>query len=403
MMEVLGSETGEIMRYQFSTEQLQFQQQVEDFLTDKLPAPVATKVRNGASVSKAELTDWTRTLNAQGWAAPNWPEQYGGTGWNLTYRHIFDVACRRHHAPALSGFGFNMVGPAIIKYGSEAQKAEFLPKIRNADLWFCQGYSEPQAGSDLASVRTRAERDGDDYVVNGSKIWTSGAEMADWIFCLVRTNPDVRQQKGISFLLLDITSPGVSVKPLFAFNGKRLWNQVFFEDVRVPVSQRLGDEDRGWTVAKSLLGDERLMVSRVAENKRILANLRETFAHQVQRGINLPEGARTHINELDIRLQALEATSLRILTAFDGGDQIGAEPSMLKLKGSELVQAQDELLFTLVDYMALPLDAATGGEAVSPDWAEYVASGRYHHRGFTIAGGSSEVQHNIIAKQVLGL
>ena len=296
-----------------------------------------------------------------------------------------------------------MVGPAIIKYGSEAQKAEFLPKIRNADLWFCQGYSEPQAGSDLASVRTRAERDGDDYVVNGSKIWTSGAEMADWIFCLVRTNPDVQQQKGISFLLLDITSPGVSVKPLYAFNGKRLWNQVFFEDVRVPVSQRLGDEDRGWTVAKSLLGDERLMVSRVAENKRILANLRETFAHQVQRGINLPEGARTHINELDIRLQALEATSLRILTAFDGGDQIGAEPSMLKLKGSELVQAQDELLFTLVDYLALPLDAATGGEAVSPDWAEYVASGRYHHRGFTIAGGSSEVQHNIIAKQVLGL
>ena len=179
-----------------------------------------------------------------------------------------------------------MVGPAIIKYGSEAQKAEFLPKIRNADLWFCQGYSEPQAGSDLASVRTRAERDGDDYVVNGSKIWTSGAEMADWIFCLVRTNPDVQQQKGISFLLLDITSPGVSVKPLYAFNGKRLWNQVFFEEVRVPVSQRLGDEDRGWTVAKSLLGDERLMVSRVAENKRILANLRETFAHQVQRAVS---------------------------------------------------------------------------------------------------------------------
>jgi alkylation response protein AidB-like acyl-CoA dehydrogenase len=391
------------VRYQFTAEQLQFQQQVEDFLAAKLPAEVAAKVRNGASVSKDELTDWTRTLNAQGWAAPNWPVEYGGTGWNLIYRHIFDVACRRHHAPALSGFGFNMVGPAIIKFGSEAQKAEFLPKIRNADLWFCQGYSEPQAGSDLASVRTRAEHDGDDYVVNGSKIWTSGAEHADWIFCLVRTNPDVQQQKGISFLLLDITSPGVSVEPLYAFNGKRLWNQVFFEDVRVPVSQRLGDEDRGWTVAKSLLGDERLMVSRVAENKRILGNLRETYSHQMQRGVQLPELAKKHINELDIRLQALEATSLRILTAFDGGDNIGAEPSMLKLKGSELVQAQDELLFAMVDYLALPLDAVKGGDSLTPDWAEYVASGRYHHRGFTIAGGSSEVQHNIIAKQVLGL
>ena len=391
------------MRFQFSAEQLAFQQQVEEFLAANLPSQTAAKVRNGAAISKDELTEWTRILNAQGWAAPNWPVAYGGTGWNLTYRHIFDVACRKFHAPALSGFGFNMVGPAIIKYGSESQKAEFLPKIRNADLWFCQGYSEPQAGSDLASVRTRAQRDGDDYLINGSKIWTSGAEHADWIFCLVRTNPDVQQQKGISFLLFDMTSPGVTVKPLYAFNGKRLWNQVFFEDVRVPMSQRLGDEDRGWTVAKSLLGDERLMVSRVAENRRILANLRETLEHQLSRGSAVLDATRKAVNELDIRLQALETTSLRILTAFDGGGDIGAEPSMLKLKGSELVQAQDEVLFTLIDYLALPLDTATGGVAVTPDWAEYIASGRYHHRGFTIAGGSSEVQHNIIAKQVLGL
>ena len=391
------------MRFQFSAEQLAFQHQVEEFLAANLPSQTAAKVRNGAAISKDELTEWTRILNAQGWAAPNWPVAYGGTGWNLTYRHIFDVACRKFHAPALSGFGFNMVGPAIIKYGSESQKAEFLPKIRNADLWFCQGYSEPQAGSDLASVRTRAQRDGDDYLINGSKIWTSGAEHADWIFCLVRTNPDVQQQKGISFLLFDMTSPGVTVKPLYAFNGKRLWNQVFFEDVRVPMSQRLGDEDRGWTVAKSLLGDERLMVSRVAENRRILANLRETLEHQLSRGSAVLDATRKAVNELDIRLQALETTSLRILTAFDGGGDIGAEPSMLKLKGSELVQAQDEVLFTLIDYLALPLDTATGGAAVTPDWAEYIASGRYHHRGFTIAGGSSEVQHNIIAKQVLGL
>ena len=178
---------------------------------------------------------------------------------------------------SLSGFGFNMVGPAIIRYGSEAQKAEFLPKILNADLWWCQGYSEPQAGSDLASVRTRARQEGDEYVVNGSKIWTSAAEDADWIFALVRTDPEAKPQRGISFLLIDMRSPGVTVEPLLAFNGKRLWNQVFFEDVRVPVANRLGDENHGWTVAKSLLGDERLLVSRVAENKRMLGRVTDVL------------------------------------------------------------------------------------------------------------------------------
>ena len=388
------------MRYDLTPEQTAFKDEVESFLREHLPVEVAAKVKRGAGVSKEELTHWTRTLNAKGWAAPAWPVEHGGTGWNLVQRHIFDVACRAAHAPALSGFGFNMVGPAIIKFGTQQQHAQFLPKILNADLWFCQGYSEPQAGSDLASVRTRADRDGDEYVVNGSKIWTSGAELADWIFCLVRTNHDVQQQKGISFLLLDITSPGVEVKPLYAFNGKRLWNQVFFESVRVPITQRLGDEDKGWTVAKSLLGDERLMVSRVAENKRVLGVLKEAVHQQAQRGVVLPDDVQDEISALEIRLQALEMTSLRILTEADAGSQIG----MLKLKGSELVQAQDELLFRMVDHLALAQDAANTGEAaVNPAWAEFVASGRYHHRGYTIAGGSSEVQHNIIAKQVLGL
>ena len=392
------------MRFDLTPEQLVFKEEVETFLRTHLPAAVAAKVKRGAGVSKAELTEWTRTLNARGWAAPAWPVEHGGTGWNLVQRHIFDVACRAAHAPALSGFGFNMVGPAIIKFGTPQQHAEFLPKILNADLWFCQGYSEPQAGSDLASVRTRADKDGDDYVVNGSKIWTSGAELADWIFCLVRTNHEVQQQKGISFLLLDITSPGVAVKPLYAFNGKRLWNQVFFEDVRVPIAQRLGEEDRGWTVAKSLLGDERLMVSRVSENKRILGLLKEAVQEQAERGVALSESVQSEISALEIRLHALEMTSLRILTKADAGSEIGAEPSMLKLKGSELVQAQDELLFRMVDYLALPQDSTnTGAAAVNPAWAEFVASGRYHHRGYTIAGGSSEVQHNIIAKQVLSL
>ena len=392
------------MKYQFTDEQMEFKRNIDSFLHSALPLELAQKVKTGAGVDKQDLTDWTRILNKQGWAAPNWPIEYGGTGWNLIQRHIFDSCCRSMHAPALSGFGFNMVGPAIIKYGTEAQKADFLPKIRNADLWFCQGYSEPQAGSDLAGVATTAVKDGDEYIVNGSKIWTSGAEDADWIFCLVRTNGQVQKQKGISFLLIDLRSPGIEIKPLIAFNGKRLWNQVFFEDVRVPIIHRLGDEDHGWTVAKSLLGDERLMVSRIAENKRVFSNLLELVSQQEQRGQTLPESFHSNLSQISIRIHALEMTSLRILGRADKGSEVGAEPSMLKLKGSELVQSQDELLFELVDYLSVPLDSSMGDhQSVGSPMTEYISSGAYHHRGYTIAGGSSEVQHNIIAKQVLGL
>lgn len=406
------------MQLALTADQQRFQDEVRTFLSANLPASVATKVARGEGVSAIETRDWHRILAARGWAAPAWPAEYGGTGWNLVQRHIFDVECRRVQAPYLSGFGITMVGPAIARYGSEAQKAEHLPRILNAERNWCQGYSEPGAGSDLASVSTRAERDGDDYIINGSKIWTSAAELADWIFCLVRTNPDVQQQKGISFLLLDIKSPGVTIEPLYAFNGKRLWNQVFFDNVRVPMANRLGDEDRGWTVAKSLLGDERLMVSRVAENKRILGIAQEVLQTEQADGEALKQLAyyRRQIDALEVRLQALEMTSLRLLLDADAGGQIGAEPSMLKLKGSELVQAMDELLFEAVGHWVLPLDrasqarsaaveptAAFEGVCAGPDYAEYVASGRYHHRGYTIAGGSSEVQRNIIAKAVLGL
>ena len=382
-----------------------FRDEVRAFIRESATEDIREAGRKTTSVFAPfkQAMAWQRILADKGWVAPSWPQEYGGTGWSLEQRYVFAQECNRAQMPPILPQNLQMVGPAILGFGSDAQKAELLPRMLSGEDFWCQGYSEPGAGSDLAALKCRADRDGDDYILNGSKIWTSGAELADWIFCLVRTNPDVQQQKGISFLLFDMTSPGVTVKPLYAFNGKRLWNQVFFEDVRVPVSQRLGDEDRGWTVAKSLLGDERLMVSRVAENRRILANLRETLEHQLSRSSSALDATRRAINELDIRLQALEATSLRILTAFDGGGDIGAEPSMLKLKGSELVQAQDEVLFTMIDYLALPLDTATGGAAVTPDWAEYIASGRYHHRGFTIAGGSYEVQHNIIAKQVLGL
>ena len=394
------------MQITLTPEQAAFDEEVRTFLAESLPAEISDRVKLNKGVGKDLLGAWTRILNEKGWAAPNWPREYGGTGWSLVERHLFDVACRAAHAPQLSGFGFNMVGPAIIRYGSEAQKAEFLPKILNADLWWCQGYSEPQAGSDLATVRTRAEQDGDEYRVTGSKIWTSAAEDADWIFALVRTDLEAKPQRGISFLLIDMQSPGITVEPLLAFNGKRLWNQVFFEDVRVPMANRLGDENHGWTVAKSLLGDERLLVSRVAENKRMLGRINDVLKEVEQvsgQDDELRKVLQEKISALTIRLSALEMTSLRILTEADQGGQIGAEPSMLKLKGSQLVQDMDTMLAEIIGNWVLPQDSGAENVPVGPDYAEFVASGLFHHRGYTIAGGTSEVQHNIIAKQVLGL
>jgi alkylation response protein AidB-like acyl-CoA dehydrogenase len=387
------------MRLQLSAEDQAFVEEVRGFLREELDPAVADRVRLGYPVSKDIQDDWTRRLNARGWAAPNWPVEVGGTGWSIVRRHLFDVEMKLHHAPELQGFGFSMVGPAIIKYGTEAQKAHYLPRILNADISWCQGYSEPQAGSDLATVRTGAERDGDDYIVTGSKIWTSAAERADHIFMLVRTDPEAKPQLGISFLLAEMTSPGVSVEPLLAFNGKRLWNQVFFDGVRVPVGNRLGQENQGWTVAKNLLGNERLLVSRVAENRRILSNIREALSAS-----SSPRVYDGDLASLMIRLEALEATALRLLTRFDQGQEVGAEPSMLKLKGSQLVQDMDRLLCEAMEYYTLPLDSVMRqDQPVRAGYADMAASGMFHHRGYTIAGGTSEIQHNIIARQVLGL
>ena len=394
------------MRAGLSESDQAFQLEVRRFLQEQLDPAVTRKVRLGYPVTKAEQDQWTRTLNARGWAAPHWPVELGGTDWSMIRRHIFENELRSAHAPELQGFGFNMVGPAIIKYGSVEQKAHYLPLILNAEISWCQGYSEPQAGSDLASVRTRAESDGDDYVVTGSKIWTSAAEQADHIFALVRTDPSAKPQLGISFLLIDMRTPGITVEALMAFNGKRLWNQVFFEGVRVPKQNRLGEENQGWSVAKNLLGNERLHVSRVAENRRILGRIRSVAEAEQARNIDLGLGFNQDLARLTIRLEALDATAQRLLSTFDQGGTIGGEPSMLKLKGSELVQAMDRQLLETIGYYGLPLDSilrGEGAEPVGPDYTDMVASGLFHHRGYTIAGGSSEVQHNIIAQTVLRL
>jgi alkylation response protein AidB-like acyl-CoA dehydrogenase len=390
------------MRLSPTQADIEFEQMVEAFVAEHLDPAIQHRVENSMAIDKKTQDDWTQKLAAKGWAAPNWPVEYGGTGWSMRRRHQFEVLMRRHHAPETQGFGFNMVGPAIIQYGSKEQKAHYLPLILNAQISWCQGYSEPGAGSDLASLTTRAEVVGDHYRVNGSKIWTSGAERADHIFALVRTDMTAKKQLGISFLLIPMSSMGIRVAPLYAFNGKRLWNQVFFDDVMVPRASRLGAENQGWTVAKTLLGDERLMVSRVAENKRILSRVQTLLKASA-----LEDGAlAAKLAQIEIRLTGLEGTALRLLSKFDGGGKIGAEPSMLKLQGSQLVQVQDQLLFEIAGLYGLPLDAESRqapGEPISRDALDMVGSAMFHHRGYTIAGGASEVQRNIIAQHVLGL
>ncbi|MFT5012195.1 MAG: alkylation response protein AidB-like acyl-CoA dehydrogenase [Dinoroseobacter sp.] len=392
------------MEWQASAEDRQFLDEVREFLDSSLDPKVARKVRLGYPVSKAEQDDWTKILNARGWAAPNWPIEVGGTGWSMVRRHLFDIELRSAHAPDLQGFGFNMVGPAIIKYGTEAQKARYLPKILNANMSWCQGYSETGAGSDLASLRTAAVSDGDDYLVTGSKIWTSAAEVADHIFALVRTNPTAKPQAGISFLLINMDDPGLKVEPLIAFNGRRLWNQVFFDSVRVPKANRLGEENQGWTVAKNLLGNERLLVSRVAENRRLLGKIFELTRAEVARGIVLEASLEKKINLAEIQLDALDATARRLLSKFDRGEAVGAEPSMLKLGGSQLVQSMDRLMYDVIGYYGVPVDSVLRHEEpIGEDYEDMVVSQMFHHRGYTIAGGASEVQRNIIAKAVLEL
>ena len=391
------------MRFQLDAEEREFESQVEAFIQAELDPELQRRVALSLEVPRGMRDDWTRKLNQVGWVAPNWPVEYGGTGWSMRRRHQFEVLMRKHHAPETQGFGFNMVGPAIIKYGSEAQKAYYLPKIRSAEIQWCQGYSEPGAGSDLAGLSTRAEIQGDHYCINGSKIWTSGAEQADHIFLLVRTDPDAKKQLGISFLLLRMDSPGITVEPLLAFNGKRLWNQVFFDDVRVPREDRLGEENAGWTVAKNLLGNERLMVSRVAENKRVLSRVKALFD---ELGLEADDQFKKRLGTIEIRLASLESMALRLLSKFDQGGHVGAEPSMLKLQGSQLIQAQDQLLFEIVQYYGLPVDSTLREESSGPigtPETEMIASALFHHRGYTIAGGASEIQKNIIAQQVLGL
>ncbi|MDQ3026620.1 MAG: acyl-CoA dehydrogenase family protein [Pseudomonadota bacterium] len=393
------------MDLNYSPAEVAFRDMVRGWLSDNLPAELREKVVAYDHFTREELLRWHRILARQGWVAPAWPEQWGGNDWNPVQRYIFDEECGYAGSPPLVPFGLAMCGPVLIRFGSEAQKARFLPRIYQGEDFWCQGYSEPGSGSDLASLKTRAVRDGGHYVVNGQKTWTTLAHYADWIFCLVRTG-DAREKKqeGISFLLVDMKTPGITVRPLMLMDGGHEVNEVFFDDVRVPVENRVHDEGKGWVVAKYLLSHERLNTARIGTSRRELERLKEYAGRQVKGSRPLLEDSRfrDRLTRLEVELTALSITNLRFLDQLRGGRAPGAEVSMLKIRGTEIQQTLTELMMQAAGPLAQPF--APLGDA--PDFDLYTAglAPRYcNFRKTSIYAGSNEIQRNIIAKMGLGL
>jgi alkylation response protein AidB-like acyl-CoA dehydrogenase len=370
------------MDLNYSPEELAFRDEVRAWLAANLPQ----ELKDRGHLSKDELMRWHRILAAKGWVAPAWPKEWGGTGWNVVQRYIFEEELGYSGAPPIIPFGINMCAPVLIAFGTEAQKKRFLPRIYAGDDFWCQGYSEPGSGSDLASLKTKAVRDGNEYVVNGQKIWTTLAHYADWIFCLVRTDPTVeKRQEGISFLLVDMKSPGITVRPLILMDGAHHVNEVFFDDVRVPAENLVHKEGEGWTVAKYLLGYERMNTGRIGESKRELRKIKE-LNNERTRDFRF----RDRLTRVEVELMALEITNLRFLDRMRRtGQPPGADVSMLKIRGTEIQQALTELAMQAAD------PAAQETQALERRYLDM--------RKTTIYAGSNEIQRNIIAKMTLGL
>jgi pimeloyl-CoA dehydrogenase large subunit len=400
------------MDLRFTPEETAFRDEVRAFMRIALPEPIRRKMVDARRLAKDDYVTWQRILNAKGWAVPHWPVAWGGTGWSAVQQYIFREELQQAPAPDPLQFGVNMVGPVIVAFGSETQKRRYLPRIANLDDWWCQGFSEPGAGSDLASLKTVARRDGDHYVVNGQKTWTTGAQYADWIFCLVRTDPAAKKQQGISFLLIDMKTPGITVRPIQTIDGGREVNEVFFDDVRVPVENRVGEENRGWDYAKFLLGNERTGIARIGTSKARIRRLKEIAAMERvgDRPLIEDEHFRMKITAVEVELKALEMTQLRVVAAE--GDRKDNRPdpasSILKIKGTEIQQAISELLLEAVGPFGLPDQAQEEDERrneppIGPDWAGPLAPHYFNWRKASIYGGSNEIQKNIIAKAILGL
>jgi alkylation response protein AidB-like acyl-CoA dehydrogenase len=380
------------MDLSFSAEEQAFRDEVRTWLRANLPQDLREKVEHYQHLSKDDLMRWHRILAKKGWIVPAWPKEWGGTGWNLVQRYIFDEELGYAGTPPIIPFGVTMCAAVLLRFGTEAQKKRFLPRIANGDDFWCQGYSEPGSGSDLASLKTKAVRQGDHYVVNGQKIWTTLAHYADWIFCLVRTDPTLeKRQEGISFLLMDMKTPGITVRPLYLMDGGHEVNEVFFDDVKVPTENLVHEEGKGWTVAKYLLGYERMNTGRIGESRRQLARLKE-YASESASPVMSDARWRDRLTRVEVELMALEITNLRFLDRMRrSGQPPGADVSMLKIKGTEIQQGLTELMMEATD------------PAASDELAQAIRNRYLSMRKTTIYAGSNEIQRNIIAKMTLGL
>jgi len=396
------------MDLKFSKEEMAFRDEVRAFFRDHVPASTRQKMAEGRHLGKDEMVAWWRILNDKGWGVSHWPVEYGGTGWSSVQHYIFNEELQMVPAPAPLAFGVSMVGPVIYTFGNEAQKKRFLPRIASVEDFWCQGFSEPGSGSDLASLKTKAERRGDKWIINGQKTWTTLAQYADWIFCLCRTDPGAKKQSGISFILVDMKTPGITVRPIVTIDGGREVNEVFFDDVEVPYENLVGEENKGWDYAKFLLGNERTGIARVGVSKERIRRIKELAAKVESGGKPIADDQkfREKLALIEIELKALELTQLRVVA--DEGKHGKGKPnpasSVLKIKGSEIQQATTELLMDVIGPFAAPFDEhGDDGSNEAMDWTAQIAPSYFNNRKVSIYGGSNEIQRNIITKAVLGL
>jgi alkylation response protein AidB-like acyl-CoA dehydrogenase len=392
------------MDLNYTPQEEAFRQEVRDFLKDNLPEDLATKVRNGRDLEKADMENWHALLQSRGWLAATWPVEHGGPGWDAVQRHIFEEECALANAPRTLPFGLNMLGPVLIKFGNQAQKDYYLPRILSGEDWWCQGYSEPGAGSDLASLKTRAVRDGDDYIINGQKTWTTLGQFANKIFCLVRTSTEGKPQQGISFILVDLETPGIEMRPIKLIEGGYEVNEVFFTDVRVPAKNLVGEENLGWTIAKYLLGHERTNIAGVGASTEALNQLKALGRKVKRYGKPLAEDPlfASQVAEVEIDLEAMRLTNLRML--FGSSDAQGSVSSMLKIKGTVIRQRLNDLARRALGPAASPFPSedVIGNYGIAPPEAASHAANYFNNRKLSIFGGSNEIQRNIITKETFG-